>query len=137
MQFLSVVESVVIIIHQKTRMRKQNYLEKAMQWISRKSTSSVKAQMEGYEEPKVFRNKTTGEEIQADFSFVTNSGYKSFTEVALKSDNPQKLVTRWKLLSFMASLKHGKLHLLAPRGHKMFTQALVDRYKINAIIHSL
>ena len=118
-------------------MRKQNYLEKAMQWISRKSTKSVKAQMEGFEEPKVFRYKTTGEEIQADFSFMTENGSKSFTEVALKSDNPQKLVTRWKLLSFMASMKHGKLHLLTPRGHKMFTQNLVDRYKINAIIHSL
>ena len=118
-------------------MFKQNYLDKAIDWISKKSTISVKAQIEGYDPPKVFTNKDTGEEVQADFSFMTHGGSKSFTEVALKSDFPQKLVTRWKLLSLMASMKHGKLHLLTPSGHKSFTKKLVDTYQINAVIHSL
>jgi hypothetical protein len=115
----------------------QNYLDQAIDWISKKTTTSVKAQIEGYEPPKVFTNKKTGEEVQADFSFITQGGYKSFMEVAMKSDHPQKLVTRWKLLSLMASMKQGKLHLLAPKGHKLFTKKLVDTYHINAVIHSL
>lgn len=118
-------------------MLKQHYLDKAIDWISKKSTTSVKAKIEGYDSPNVFTNKETGEEVQADFSFITQGGNKSFTEVAIKSDRPQKLVTRWKLLSLMASMKQGKLHLLTPKGHKMFTKKLVDTYHINAVIHSL
>ena len=118
-------------------MLKQSHLEQGINWISKKSTISIKAQLDGYEEPKVFRNKETGEEIQADFSFITQGGAKSYTDIAIKTDDPQKLVTRWKLLSTMASLKKGKLYLLAPKGHKMFTQKLVNDYNINATIHSL
>ncbi|MBT8230762.1 MAG: hypothetical protein HKN67_00950 [Saprospiraceae bacterium] len=118
-------------------MSKKNYLDKAIEWISKKSFDVVKAPIEGYDPPQIFTNKSTGEEIQPDFSLVSNSGSKSFTEIALKSDTPQNLVTRWKLLSLMASMKRGKLYLLAPKGHKMFTQKLVDKYNINAIIHSL
>jgi len=116
---------------------KQPFLDNAFKWIYKKSVSSVKAQTKDYEQPKVFRNKDTGKEIQADFSFITQRGSKSYSDIALKSDYPQELVTRWKLLSFMASINQGKLHLLAPNGHKMFTQKLVDKYKIKALIHSI
>lgn len=118
-------------------MSKESYFDKATEWVSKKSENSFKAKIDGLDEPKVFKNKVTGEEIQADFSFQTLSGKKSYTEIALKSDSPQKLVTRWKLLSLMASMKQGKLFLLAPKGHIMFTKKLVDNYNINAIIHSL
>ena len=116
---------------------KKAFFDIAFKWISKRSVSSVKAQTKDYEQPKVFRNKNTGDEIQPDFSFITNGGSKSFSDIALKSDSPQKLVTRWKLLSLMASMNKGRLHLLSPRGHKMFTQKLVDKYKINALIHSI
>ncbi|MBT8220175.1 MAG: hypothetical protein KJP00_10130 [Bacteroidia bacterium] len=118
-------------------MSKEIYHDKAMAWVSKKSSAVIRANLEGYDPPKVFKNKDTGEEIQADFSFESSGGSKSYTEIALKSDSPQSLVTRWKLLSLMASMKQGKLHLLAPKGHKMFTQKLVDQYNINAIVHSL
>lgn len=118
-------------------MSKLIYIDKAINWISKKATTSVKAKLESYEPPKIFRNKHTGEEIQADFSFITQGGSKSFTDIALKSETPQKLVTRWKLLSLMASLKQGKLYLLAPKGHKLFTQQLVNKYDINASVLSL
>jgi len=117
--------------------KKKDYLQKALDWISKKSTLTIKAKAEGYEAPKVFTNQSTQEEVQADISFVTQGGAKSYTDIALKSETPQKLVTRWKLLSTLAALKHGKLHLLAPRGHKMFTQNLVERYNISAVVHSL
>lgn len=118
-------------------MGKENYFKKALDWVQKKSISSLKAMTEGYEAPKVFTNTSTSETVQADISFTTQGGARHFTEIALKTDNTRKLVTRWKLLSVMASLKRGKLHLLAPKGHKMFTQKLVQRYNINALIHTL
>ena len=117
-------------------MTKENYFSQALDWVKGKSSSSIKACHEDYESPKTFTNSTTQEQIQADFSFISQ-GRRHYTDIALKSESPQKLVTRWKLLSMMAALKNGKLFLLTPRGHKMFAQKLVDNYKIKAVIQSL
>ena len=118
-------------------MSKEYYFEKALSWVSNKSKTSIRGQMEGIENTQVFKNKSTGEEIQEDFSFISQWGDKSFTEIGLKTENPQKLITRWKLLSLMASIKNGKLYLLTSKGHKMFTQKLIENNKINATIHAL
>lgn len=116
---------------------KQSYLEKAIAWAQKKSNESLRSISDGYEDPKAFTNKSTNKTVQADISFRTRGGAKHYTDIALKNDNTQQLVTRWKLLSLMASMKNGKLHLLTPRGHKMFTQRLVNKYNIEASIHSL
>jgi len=69
--------------------------------------------------------------------YVNKMGHKHFVEIALKNDNERALATRWKLLSLMASMKKGKLHLLAPKGHKMFTQKITKKNDITAEIYSL
>lgn len=112
-------------------------MEKAISWTKKRGGESVRVHMEGYDQPKAFLNKRTQEEVMPDISFIAPGGAKHYTEIALKNDQPQKLVTKWKLLSLMASMKQGKLHLLAPKGHKMFTQNLVRKYNINAFIYSL
>ena len=116
---------------------KSNYFSQAIDWVQKKTNNSIKAKVDGYEDPKIFVNKRTNETVQADLSFVSKSGAKHFTDIALKSDQKQKLVTRWKLLSMMASMNSGKLHLLTPRGHKMFTMKLVEQYNINARVSSI
>lgn len=118
-------------------MDKSQYLEKALEWANAKPVSSLKSVAENYEQPKAFKSTTSDETIQPDISYVSLHGAKHYLDIALKDENPQKLVTRWKLLSLMASMKRGKLHLLAPKGHKQFTQKLVNKYSINALIHSL
>ncbi len=118
-------------------MNKDKYLEKAIIWAQKKSIVSLRATHQGYKDPKVFTSKATKETIQADLSFTTHGGAKHYTSVALKEEDPKKLVVKWKVLSFMASMKRGKLHLLAPKGHKTFTQKLIDLHNINAIIHPI
>lgn len=118
-------------------MTKEEHLEKAITWVNKKSIVSMKAISEGYEDPKIFVSKSTKEEIQPDLSFITHGGAKHYSEVALKDDNEKKLVAKWKVLSFLASMKRGKLHLLAPRGHKAFTQKMVNLHQINAVVHTL
>ena len=118
-------------------MNKQPFIENAIAWVERKTTTSIKAKAEGYEDPKAFLNQRTKEEVQPDISYETSTGARHYTDIALKHENPQKLVTRWKLLSMLASMKNGKLHLLTPKGHKMFTEKLVRKYNINAFISSI
>ncbi len=118
-------------------MSKNKYLSQAIDWATKRSVDEIKSVHEDYDDTKTFRNKNTDETIQPDVSFKVRGGIKHFSEVALKSENIRKLVTRWKFLSIKASLNRGKLFLLAPRGHKMFTERLVSKYNINAIIYSL
>ncbi len=118
-------------------MNKKKYLNKAMAWIEKKPTTSIKSIAEGYENPKTFTSKSTKRKIHADVSYVTHGGAKHYTDIALKQENPKQQVVKWKVLSFMAGMKRGKLHLLAPRGHKAFTERLIERHNINAIVHPL
>lgn len=118
-------------------MNKKPYMNKALAWIKKKAYASLKAKKDGYADPKVFTNARTQATVQPDFAARTRNGSKHFMDIALKSDRPQKLVTRWKLLSTMAALKKGKLHLLAPRGHKYFTEELVKKYNIQALVHTI
>lgn len=118
-------------------MKKDEYLEKALAWANKKAIISLKSISEGYENPRIFTSKATQEEIQADLSFVTHGGVKHYSVIALKNENQKKVVAKWKVLSFLASMKRGKLHLLAPNGHKAYTEKLVDNHDINAIIHAL
>ena len=118
-------------------MEKERYLEKAVKWAERKAVVSLKSISKGYENPKVFVSKTTQDEIQADLSFVTKGGVKHYSVVALKNENQKKTVAKWKVLSFLASMKRGNLHLLAPDGHKSYTLKLVNKFNINAVFHML
>ena len=118
-------------------MKKDKYLDKAVVWAKKKATISLKSVSEGYENPQIFTSRTTQEEIQADLSFVTHGGVKHYSVVALKNENLKKTVAKWKALSFFASMKRGKLHLLAPTGHKAYTEKLVNNHDINAVIHTL
>ncbi len=116
---------------------KQKYFQKALDWANSRSISELKANHEDFDPPKSFVNKSTDQSVQADMSFKLNGKTRYFSEIALKTEKVQSLVTKWKLLSMMASMKGGKLFLLAPKGHKMFTEKIVERYNINAIIYSL
>lgn len=118
-------------------MQEKPFIQHAIAWVKKKPVTGLKVKADGFEEPKVFLNQRTKEEVQPDISYIAPGGAKHYTEIALKNDDPQGLITRWKLLSLMASMKNGKLHLLAPKGHKMFTQNLVRKYNINALIYSI
>lgn len=118
-------------------MKKNSFIEKAIVWAQKKSTSEVKANLEGYELPAGFKNQATDETIQPDLSFTVKDGSVHISDIAMKEPDVRKLVTRWRLFSTMATIKKGQFHLLAPKGHKMFTQKIVEQYNINAEIHSI
>lgn len=120
------------------RMSKEKYLDKVITWVEKRKISSIKTafETEGYESPKIFTNQATKEQVQPDVSFTIDNA-THYSEIALKCDDTRRLVTRWKLLSTMASIKKGQLHLFAPKGHKIFTKKLVEDNNIDALIHSL
>lgn len=110
--------------------------EKAISWAKNQGFSKIKANTDDYETPVSF--KKAGEETPfvPDITGVRLGG-KSYVEIATKSDDVRRKVTKWKLLSTLAAMKQGKLYLLAPRGHKSFTEGIVERHNISANVISI
>ncbi|MDX1683660.1 MAG: hypothetical protein R3275_00405 [Saprospiraceae bacterium] len=118
-------------------MKKDKYIDKAIEWAKSRIAQTIRVNSEGYDEPKSFVNQTKDKVVMPDLTYTTRGGSKHYSEIALKTDKAQDLVTKWKFLSQLAQMKSGKLHLLAPKGHLMFTRNLVKKYNIEAQVHSL
>ncbi|MBR9919429.1 MAG: hypothetical protein GYB31_01225 [Bacteroidetes bacterium] len=121
-------------------MEKENFYDKAINWAKRKGFSGIKANYEGFDIPSSFtkldKNK---EEVDQYIPDITGKklGTKSFVEISLKSDETDRQISKWKLLSSLAAARGGKLFLLAPRGHKAFTEKLVKDYSLPAQVENL
>lgn len=107
------------------------YLEKAIQWAKRKGMYEIKANLEEYETPSHFTKPGLEEPIVPDITGV-QMGSKNYIEVALKTENTRDMVSKYKLLDTMASMKGGALYLLAPKGHKSYADTIVKDYSLNA-----
>jgi hypothetical protein len=112
-------------------MTKESYLAKAIKWAKRKGFSDIKAVHEDFEEPTHYRRPELDKPFVPDVT-GRKRGVKSYIEVATKEDNPERSISKWNLLSTLASLKGGKLYLLAPKGNKAFVERVIKRYSLTA-----
>lgn len=117
-------------------MANTKHFEKALKWVEKNGFSQVKANYESYECPSRFSRQGDTEPIIPDITAIKTGG-KNYIEIALKSEDVANKVSKWKLLSTMASRKGGKLILLAPKGHKSFTRQLTEDYFIPATVVSI
>ncbi len=105
--------------------------------VKKKGFENIRANAEGYETPaKIRRGKDTEEYFIPDVTGEVN-GRKSYFELGMKSEDERELVTKWRLLSSLASYKHGKLYLAVPRGHMAFTNRILADYPIQAEVVKL
>ncbi len=117
-------------------MKNTDLYEKAIHWAKKNGFSNIKANTEEYETPAGFTKKGASEAIIPDLS-GNRLGSKSYVEIALKTEVNDDQVSKYKLLSTMASIKSGKLYLLAPKGHKAYVDKMVKQYNISAEVISM
>lgn len=110
-------------------MSKENYFQKAITWAKKNRLTNIKANWEDFDAPSGFHRKGEDASIVPDIT-GRKLGKKFYIEIAMKADNMKKKVSKWKLLSTLASLKGGKLYLLAPRGHKAGVQRELKRFDL-------
>ncbi|WP_236975163.1 hypothetical protein [Membranihabitans maritimus] len=115
---------------------KRDYIEKAVEYAKGKGFKEFKAKIDEYDDPKAFTKVSSDNEVLPDFT-AKRRGKKHYFDIAMKTDNVQALVTKWKLLNQLAEIKNSKLILFAPRGHKAFTERLTKQYKIDADVLAL
>lgn len=108
---------------------KEALYEKSITWAKKKGFSDIKANCEGYEAPNNIKQVRDDSVIIPDIT-ASNYGHKSYIEIALKNDDKQSTISKWKLLGTLAARKGGKLYLMAGRGHKAFTDDIVKDYNL-------
>ncbi len=115
----------------------QELFEKALTWVKSQGYDKVRANIEGFDAPGTFRRDTDGGEIMAPDITGVKSKRKSYFEIALKDEDYDHNVSKWKLISAVASQQNGKLYLLAPHGHKAFAVRTIERHDIDAEVIAL
>ena len=106
------------------------HLKKAIHWAEKNGISGIKANCEGYDAPTAFSSKDGQEPLTPDVTGKKFDG-KYYIEIATKTEDVQKKVSKWKLLSTLAKMKGGKLVLMAPKGHKAFAEKMVKTYQLD------
>lgn len=114
---------------------KQTAIPEMVQWAKRNGFVGIKANLEGYDLPTAFSRPEDEKPYIPDVTAV-KGGRKNYLELALKPDNPERTIRKWKLLSTLAAAKQGRLLLFAPKGHKAFAEKAVRERQLNARVIS-
>ena len=117
-------------------MEQDQLFETAIKWAKKQGFQNIKANYMDYETPAQFNRKGQEAAFIPDIT-GTGLGGKNYVEIAMKSEDIPNMVSKWKLLSTMASIKGGKFYLLAPRGHKAFTVNIVEKHNLEAKVVSI
>ncbi len=115
----------------------QDHFDKAIHWVKGHGYDKIRATAEGYDAPSTFRRKEEdGEIMSPDITAVKNKR-KSYFEIAMKDEDLEFSISKWKLISAVANAQNGKLFLLAPHGHKAFAARIIERHDIVAEVIAL
>lgn len=112
-----------------------DYFEKALSFVKSKGYDNIKSRHDDYNDPTSFSGD--GDKSIAPDITATKGNSKSYFQISIKNDEETATVSKWKLFATLAEMKNGKLYLLAPRGHKSFTDKLVSTYGLNAKVVSI
>lgn len=111
-------------------MTKESYFQKAISWVEKRGLYDIKANWDGYETPTQFSRTDEETPFVPDIT-ARATDRKVYVEIALKTENFRQAVSKWKLMSTLASMKGGKLFLLVPAGHKAFVQRMMKKHYLH------
>jgi len=98
-------------------------------WVAKNGYSEIKANIEGFETPSGLSNRDNDDKLIPDISAVKRGG-RWYIEVVRKDADPEKTVSKWKLLSILGKSKGGGLILIAPAGSFAFAERLTKKHDI-------
>lgn len=106
------------------------YLAEAVKSLSERGYKDIKADGPDYEQPAKLSAAGEGNSYVPDIT-AKWSGRKVYVEIARKTEDEQKLVTKWKLLETLAKMKDGIFKVMVPKGQWAYTKDLVSRYNLS------
>ena len=115
----------------------QHLFETAIEYVKKKGYDKIRANAEGFDAPSTFRRAEEDGDILIPDITAVKSRRKSYFEIAMKDDDLDVAISKWKLISAVAGAQNGRLFLLAPHGHKAFAMRIVERHDIDAEVIAL
>ncbi len=120
-----------MLAESKSTEKFKELLKKAVKRLQSRGFDEIKTSLDGFDNPIGFSQKKSDVEYTPDLTAKNHKGVCYF-EIAQKTNDITRLVSKWKLLSTIADMRDSKFTILIPYGHNKFTQELVDQYKIKA-----
>ena len=104
-------------------------IEEAIVKLVETGHEQIKADTTEWESPAKMVNTSSGVEFTPDIT-ARMHGAKVYAEIAHKTEDERKLVTKWRLLETVARMKKGAFKIFVPRGHLKFTRDLLSRHNM-------
>jgi len=100
-------------------------------FVEKKGYKDIKSRL-GDEYPDTVRimRPNSKDYLEPDIT-ATKNDFKNYFEIAIKTGETDRLVSKWMILSQLASRKGGYLHVIAPKGHYRFSEDLINKGNIN------
>ncbi|WP_425235120.1 hypothetical protein [Ulvibacterium sp.] len=111
------------------KLENREFLEKSIHHLEATGFENIKADLEGYECPKSYLRKESGNRITPDIVAVKN-GMKYFFDISLKSEKPRLLKTKWLFLDALSRMKSDRFRIITTRGHYKFTDTLLEEINL-------
>lgn len=107
----------------------QDLLEQSIQHLESRGFDNIKADMTGFETPKSYIVKRTGEPVTPDIT-ATKDGLKYLFDISLKSEMPTLLKSKWLLLDTLSRMQSNRFRIITFKGHYRFTDTLLSELKL-------
>jgi len=115
---------------------KDTFTSTVVDWAKSRRFSDIKANVEGHDSPTAYSKPGEDSPYVPDVTGI-KLGVKSYFEVAMKSEDSERSIRKWKLLSTLAEMRNGNLFLFAPKGHKAFVDGVVKARNLKATVMSI
>ncbi|MFC7356183.1 hypothetical protein ACFQO1_00665 [Jejudonia soesokkakensis] len=100
-------------------------IKEAVEYLEHRDYENIKADIEGYETPVSFNKKGSDISITPDI-VAERAGIKHYFDISLKSEKPNLLKSKWRLLEVISRMRKAKFKVITKRGHYSFTNAMLE-----------
>lgn len=108
----------------------QDLLRQSVEHLESRGFANIKADMAGFETPKSYIVKRTGNAVTPDITAIKD-GMKYYFDLSLKSDAPTLLKSKWLLLDTLSRMRSNRFRIITFRGHYKFTDTLLAELNLN------
>ncbi len=104
-------------------------LRQSVEHLEARGFHNIKADMDGFESPKSYIVKRTGNPVTPDIT-ATKNGRKYLFDISLKSEKPTLLKSKWLLLDTLSRMQSNRFRIITFRGHYRFTDTLLEELNL-------
>lgn len=104
-------------------------LQKSIAHLENRGFDNIKADMSGYECPKSYIKKSSGNSVTPDIT-ASKNGIKYLFDLSLKSEKPTLLKSKWLFLDTLSRMRSNRFRIITFRGHYKFTDTMLNDLKL-------